>query len=841
MSALLCASVVSLTSCIDENFENITPAQKGDEIVFGVRAGFENSNSNTRTVYSGEIYTVGEAKFERIDWVEGDRIEIYSPQALNADKSHYKVVGMVEGDETENNGENKGEDYASLERYQSSGLHWGDGTHYFYAMYPSQTVFEGMESTLQQGVKMEGTTLRGYVPGAQPATLTLNGKDWTAAPDMKYAYMAAKSTATKEDGSVSLTFVPIVTAVQIQMVLSSESTQPISIAEIQVAGNGIAGAFTADLSDTGWPEGQTYPNCANDGAGNGAITISTWKDSKPITIEAGGSLTFTVFLRPGADYRNLRISYSPTGAGLVGKTMGSDSYPVNIPRNLKTVITGFNLPATKGNEEIVIDASRWMDQLDPETQLKKLSIPGTGGSFSYNYTSSNPGWYKQQTLNFEEQWKAGIRAFEIVSDRPRSGTTSLGSENVKCNRESMGVTVGTVLNDLLTKTSTYKDEEGNPSECAVLILTYQPEGAWDGISQRSRNASLYAQSLRKMYDELSSDQKQQIIQYSPDLTLEAAKGKVMIFCRITQKDESDNGSFDDAVSTLAGTNITLIDGCGTGKDRWGSRGYKVKGGSDESGNILWNVAKDAANTSSTTSSVDYWMGCDRENIGSFFSPEYVYTWRDYTGNIKTPSKDDIAFAFPTNFNQITCWYQEWARVVDLNHLKVTAQNYYERSNSVRWYESYNEKVDASKKTFEMAISNSFGSYVFINSLCGYLVDQDIESSYTIFTGSNTGGIAGNIKALADKINPEFYQYVLGAGLEQTTGPTGIVMMDYVTNKPTDGVEFDGSYLLPGVIISNNFKFGSGNAGNNGSTGGEGNGGNGGDNQKPGGDGGEVEG
>lgn len=819
ISALLCAAAVSFTSCIEENFENITPAQKGDEIVFGVRAGFENSNSDTRTVYSGKIYTVGTAKFERIDWVEGDRIEIYSPQALNADKSHYKVVGMVDGDESEIDVENKGEDYASLERYQSSGLHWGDGTHYFYAMYPSQTLFEGMETTLQQGVKMEGTTLRGYVPGAQPATLTLNGTDWTAAPDMKYAYMAAKSTATKEDGSVSLTFVPIVTAVQIQMVLSSESTQPISIAEIQVAGNGIAGAFTADLSDTGWPEGQTYPNCANDGAGNGAITISTWKDSKPITIEAGGSLTFTVFLRPGADYRNLRISYSPTGAGLVGKTMGSDSYPVNIPRNLKTVITGFNLPATKENEEIVIDASRWMDQLAPETQLKKLSIPGTGGSFSYNYNSSNPSWYKQQTLTLDEQWKAGIRAFEIVSDRPSSASTTLGTQNVKCNKVSMGVTVLQVLQDLLAKTATPPTGETEATECAVLILTYQPEGTWGN----ARNASSYASSLKKMYDNLTTAQKAQIIQYKPDLTLAQAKGKVMILCRINQKDEPEDGSFSAASTTLSGTNITLIDGCGTGKDRWGSRGYKVQD----------NTAYDAANISDETKSVDYWMQCTRENVGGFFNPEYVYTWRNYAGNVTPPTTDDLNFGFSTNYPGVTCWYQEWARVVDLEHLGVTTGNYYERSNDVRWYESYNEKVAAAQETFNMAISDNYPSYLFINSLCGYLVDPSIESSYTIFTGSNTGGIAGNIKGLADKLNPAFYQYVLGAGMEQTTGPTGIVMMDYVTNKPTDGVEYDGSYYLPGVIISNNFKHGSGNSGNTGGNGGNNDGG-GTDTETPGG-------
>ena len=67
-------------------------------------------------------------------------------------------------------------------------------------------------------------------------------------------------------------------------------------------------------------------------------------------------------------------------------------------------------------------------------------------------------------------------------------------------------------------------------------------------------------------------------------------------------------------------------------------------------------------------------------------------------------------------------------------------------------------------------------------------------------------------------------------MDQTTGPTGIVMMDYVTNQPTEGVEYDGSYYLPGVIIANNFKFGSGN----GSTGGGNTGGGSGDTDNPGG-------
>ena len=317
-----------------------------------------------------------------------------------------------------------------------------------------------------------------------------------------------------------------------------------------------------------------------------------------------------------------------------------------------------------------------------------------------------------------------------------------------------------------------------------------------------------------MYDGLTDTQKAQIIQYKPDLTLAQAKGKVMIFCRINQKDERDNGdttektAFELATSTLSGTNITLINGCGTGKDRWGSRGYKVNG----------NIAYDAANTGDSNKSVDYYLTQTEAGFAS-------WSWPDWS-NVTKPvaANGDLNFGFTTNYSDVVCWYQEWARVVpesiiDLStgwyHVKNTVLGILDIYADYRWYESYNEKVAAAKETFNMAISDTYPSYVFINSLCGYLVDPSIESSYTIFTGSNTGGIAGNIKGLADKLNPAFYQYVLGAGMEQTTGPTGIVMMDYVTNTPTEGVDYDGSYYLPGVIIANNFKHGSGNGSNTG--------------------------
>ena len=104
----------------------------------------------------------------------------------------------------------------------------------------------------------------------------------------------------------------------------------------------------------------------------------------------------------------------------------------------------------------------------------------------------------------------------------------------------------------------------------------------------------------------------------------------------------------------------------------------------------------------------------------------------------------------------------------------------------------------------MAISNQYSNYVFINSLCGYLAEDNNAPLYSLTPslGNIYGGDGGNIQGLANKLNPAFYQYVIHSGMEESTGPTGIVLMDFVSDKEEHG----GSYYLPGTIIANNFKF-----------------------------------
>jgi hypothetical protein len=396
-------------------------------------------------------------------------------------------------------------------------------------------------------------------------------------------------------------------------------------------------------------------------------------------------------------------------------------------------------------------------------------------------------------MTIAEQWKVGIRAFEIISDRSSSTSASLGAENVTCNKNSVGLTVNAAMSEINTLLA------ANPDECAVVIFTYQPEG-----SSPSRNAEGYANNLKVWYNSLSYKDKFKL--YEPDLTLGDVRGKILTIVRLNQRDEKDGSTFAAAVTALSGTPFLLIDGCGTAKDKWGARGYTI------TANGQTITAPDISNSAEVY--IEQYM--QNGFIGSTGPDEIKGT------NHANVGRTEMNFVYKTSDPNITCWYQEWARVIPTNTLKEggwLSSDYY-------WFESYNEKLYDAVETFKMAISDQYTGYVFVNTLCGYMATEATAgsptNSLTASVGWTYGGDGGDIDALAEKLNVDFYKAVLEAGMEQTTGPTGVVMMDYVTNEPAS--DTDGSYYLPGVIVANNFKHAGGNGNNTPDQGG--NGGNG---------------
>ena len=803
------------TACQDDELiqQPNNPAAIGDEIVFGGRAGFENSDPGSRTEYSEVFYEIEEngkkIKFERIDWIEGDKIEIYSPDAANGPTSHYQVTGFVSGDESENDGTNKGEDYATLIREGSSGLQWGkgyskdgvDGYHDFYAMYPSSKMFDpNSESNVAKGIYMEGSIVKGIVPIEQnPISVEPVEKDgvthYVAKPNMNYAYMVAKSTAKRADGSVSLSFVPIVTAVKVELSLPTSTTnedgitttpKTVNVAWVRVEGKGIVGSFSSELAN--WND--TYPSCTNSDAATDVVTLKLWQgeegNQKPLAVKAGGSLTFTVFLLPGTDISSLKVSFS-SGSGWIGKTLSGDNI---FPAHKKTVVKDLHLPVSKFKTNV----GAWMSQLDSTTVFSRLSIPGAGAAFSYNGSDG----YKAQNLKFGELWNAGIRAFEIITDRQEG--TDFGSEAVRCNNQAVsGVTVGSVMKEVTDSLTKYK------KECAVLIFTYQPTG---DLSY-PRDPGTYVSNLCSYF---GSNYTNFLVKYHPNLTLDDAQGKVIVIVRPSQIDEDTDAertaALTAATNSTVGDKILVIDGCGTAKDKWRTRGY--------------------SNNNSISPEQGKWTRGTLGFGGSWASTNIEYSIHNNTWNTVT-KPNDAEYAYDVNLEKgenYQVWYQEWARVVPDTNKDGSDALIINYGSNRNWKESYNEKLASAKKTFDMALSGEYngsvvekGPYVFVNSLSGYYVSDKYELSYKPLDPNDTslnflttyyynGGSQGDIAGLAQDLNEAFYQYVLSKG--DQTGATGIVMMDFVANELTkdanDNPTNAGSYYLPGVIINNNFMF-----------------------------------
>lgn len=84
-----------------------------------------------------------------LQWMRGDIFRAYSPQAVKiyTDSEHsadYKLDGITTDGTTSV--------ATVLSADDGNGLGWEDGTHYFYAVYPSP-ILTGFQSTLTEGGK----------------------------------------------------------------------------------------------------------------------------------------------------------------------------------------------------------------------------------------------------------------------------------------------------------------------------------------------------------------------------------------------------------------------------------------------------------------------------------------------------------------------------------------------------------------------------------------------------------------------------------------------------------------------------------------------------------------
>ena len=796
--ALLSATVF-LCGCIEENFENTVKVTKGKEVIFGASANFERSGIATKTEYSGDV----KDGFERVNWVEGDQVYIYCAHEDGDQAAHYKITKV---DQTIKGNKKHTATLSKNYDINPNGINWQNvnKTHTFYAMYPAPNTFR--QDQFDQDGNLINTTysahlsidanniVEGFIPVNQDPKTLSDGTDRVGTPNMDFAYMLAKQKIENgiipEDG-VLLSFEPIVTAVEFTL----KAQDDVTISNVQIfntQGNPICGPFTTDLTNYK-EEGVTgYPTCTPGslttnytGMNFSSINVSLYDrdpnnniESASITLAENETVTFTVFMLP-VNISDLAIRVDAHGYKTA--ELGSGQNALTFEAHKKHYVRNLPLPTKPITEA---DPDNWFEQLDPATYMKGLSIPGSANAFSYLYNGSDPSYYKTQVKTFQEQWSLGVRCFELVSTRagemeywlglfPTGWTDyeSLASAALRCN----GVELGSYTIDSAVKEIWGKVKESN--EFAMIIFTYQPLGGSGNTTVGgSRDPSIYMNQLNTYYNSLGIE----TVLYSPDLCAGNCYGKLMFVARPSQEGEDSVDKVENAIGT---GNILTIKGWGSLPDKWYKRGYDTKLFRGVGGATGSDLYEDNIPEHADLVAMEDWI----------YGPNH--SGQELNGTRKTaetrPKKGTPRFEYKTNTG-FNVWAQEWRRV----HAEDTTNfrnRYVTSTSNDQWIPSFLEKQNDVMDCFRRSIAKEEGR-VYFNSLDGFYITTEQNSYDHYWHGSE-----GNIGDYAKHINDWLYKEILELGVDNITGPLGVVIMDYVG-------EGEGGTNLPKIIINNNFKF-----------------------------------
>lgn len=885
--AALAGAIAMLTSCSDEFDQQFTPANTGDYIVFGGRAGFQmdDKESKTRTIYTGDFYTVGTGtnakKYERVHWVAGDKVSIYCNEASGLKSVDYKVTAENTGVDADE--KNNYHDTGLIPSESENGLQWGNTStdHTFYAVYPNTGITYNSSDA--------SATVTATLPDIQaPEEITYSNGKWVAKPNMDYAYMIAKTTVnpTESGNGVDLQFMPLVTAVEITLTNLAQETKTTNGTESTVGydfnlanviitttdKSPIYGEFSLDIADMTDSDSDgiadAIPTVTNNSAAstNYAITIPMYNDADgdgtngPALLKYGESLTFTVFMLHNADLNSINVTIQGVQGTKTGTISGNG---FSIKKNKKTYLR--NLPLT--DDILPFNQSNWIKYLEDNAIVRTLSIPGAGGAASSALTAGGTttldgvtyqhDMIRQQDLTIAELWDKGVRCFEfavdITSDGSDIGAKPVLSGGLPCGDVTLTSAVTAVKEQLLA----------HPEEFAMVILTYQTLGGWAGSDDVTRSPSSFMTQINAFWKDVikagtvwqtTNGIEVTTALYNPaSATVAASRGKLFCIARPTSihedygddvlrqtastwlNDYSGTNSVQEKTLSSLGTltpheHILVIQGWGSLKDKWQQRGYSKYSlrGTASVGSSYDSKPGRPFDVSTMTVSADFdWSSMSYTN---FYWEGDVPVINNYTINTSSLTPDfsyDVVSSSGTTASK--AWVQEWARVSKMQdvgwfNFSTTGiskdnpgTNRNETATTAYWGNSYGEKLKHVKDALNYAINKTEGDIVYINSLCGYFIDESIPESLNpciltdrninndnkiLTNASRVAGMAGDIVGFAAEINQDFYDHIMTIGDENgyQAGSMGIVLMDRISSD----VNSVGS-KIPGIIVANNFQ------------------------------------
>ena len=382
--------ILMAISCINgELTSDIPSAESGDEVKFGLSL----QNPDTKTVYGDEYYEYTDSENKKqfalpIYWVDGDKVQIFSPQCLTGRRSaEYKVI-------LPNDQDDKGNPippyYADdLVRTGEYGVQWGDSeTADFYSLYPS-----GNYTLSESGVQANGITIN------YNQNIIVDGDNVKS--DMEDCLMYAATKGVKKGDIVNLNYRPIATVVYVTISVAANSDptpDEFTIQSITLKANkdqNIAGVFSLNIEDG------TFGEFVQGQASNVV-------QAQIHSIQTGG-----YHILKNEQYVEIPLFLAPC------KNLDVNGWKLTVVANnveYTKTLTGFEKPLTPGQIHKVVlpqlapaaqewNPGSWMERIPRNVYLSEISIPGSWNSLNKDFQGTG--------IDIPAQYNEGVRAFHL--------------------------------------------------------------------------------------------------------------------------------------------------------------------------------------------------------------------------------------------------------------------------------------------------------------------------------------------------------------------------------------------------------------------------------------------
>jgi len=276
---------------------SLTGCQKGNETENGektVKFTIFSGKPATRTAYSGEGLKDdnGKLTWERIDWVAGDQVTVWSDNAVGRVTPSKKYATYSVG--TPSASDDGKVSKAEATRATEDGLLYDEtnksADYTFWGAYPAL-----------EGAPVANGKAKISIPATQTGTASGTG-DIVLAPDMNNAYMLGVATA-KYGKAFDLPFYPAFTAFEFVIKAAEGASAPIGLQSVKLIST--TALYGSDIEATIVEGTRTNSNNKTIGASTYSAVEAT-DDNKTITfnfpdgteVNSTNTLTFTVFAVP---------------------------------------------------------------------------------------------------------------------------------------------------------------------------------------------------------------------------------------------------------------------------------------------------------------------------------------------------------------------------------------------------------------------------------------------------------------------------------------------------------------------------------------------------------------